>query len=243
MIIDTLPTFLYWFIPTFCFLIGSFCIVVLAIRTFKMQNGKNKYFTFSALAIALFFITLLTPYVFSIFTTELTVSTSDASNMQMIALSHPLLLEGLKRVQMTPPSLFTVQGLFLRESRGNYNPADRSIYIDSDDVNVWTWWHELGHHVWFILMTTEEKEAWNNHYLKQRALYTDGFYPTMYAKKNAREDFAESFMLYVGVNELRGYMIHPELPTGLDIQRRYMLETIVQRITGCENVTALCYYG
>lgn len=241
MILDVLSPFWYWFIPTLCFLISSLCIVVLVRRSLKMQKGLTFYLTCVVISFSLFSLFLLAPYVFSVFTTELIVSTSDPANMQMIALSNPLLLEGLKRVDMIPPPHFSLQK-FSPNSAGNYNPSDRRIFIDAHSLSVWTWWHELGHHVWFILMTTEEKQAWIAHYEKQRAVYADGFYPTMYAKKNVREDFAESFMLYVGYNELRGSMLHPDLPTGLDVERRYMLEQVIQRLTDCEPVTRLCYY-
>jgi hypothetical protein len=58
--------------------------------------------------------------------------------------------------------------------------------------------HEIGHYIWFIKLTEEER----NEYIKIFNNSTENV--TEYAKRNVQEDFAETFAWTVG------YKIYPE---------------------------------
>ncbi len=240
---DLINPFFHWLIPTIGLIMSVASIIIITRIVIRKILEKQKFNSVWIFLLTLSFtvsictVLFVTPIFLSIFTTTLHVNVAEPADMKHIVRTHPALLDGLKYVTFGKPSLLSYRRIFYEGSSGNYNPSDRSIYIYGENINVYTWWHELGHHVWFIHTTREEKRAWINHY------NTEKFYPTNYSMKNAQEDFADSFMLYIGYNDLRGQMIDKTKPTGLNVNRRYMIETIIQRLTGCEPVNHLCYYN
>jgi hypothetical protein len=129
---------------------------------------------------------------------------------------------------------------------GSYRALDRSIRLKSDRVGKQLWLHELGHHVWFYLASSSQRLSFDNVHEVTLLNRTDLHFPSEYAGKNSREDFAESFSIYAG--SLNGAL-------KLDASRRFLVENVIRRIDpDCPaqvaqvgNVTfssyALCVYG
>jgi hypothetical protein len=108
-------------------------------------------------------------------------------------------LEGLKKI--TYEEKVTIKGLrgWVRlpgksAHKGRYNQRDHTITIhlcSSRAQFFHTLFHELGHFVYFRILTSFEKKRWvQSVYKKEPAV-------TRYGQRNAAEDFAEGFALYV----------------------------------------------
>ena len=108
-------------------------------------------------------------------------------------------LEGLKKI--TYEEKVTIQGLrgWMRlpgksAHKGRYNQQEHSMTIhlcSSRTLFFHTLFHELGHFVYFRILTSFEKKRWvQGVYKKEPAV-------TRYGQRNAAEDFAEAFAVYV----------------------------------------------
>lgn len=88
-----------------------------------------------------------------------------------------------------------------QKAKGVYIQAHRTIAIYSIDTRslfLHTLFHELGHHVYFVVIGQSLKTRWVKQICRYDAFATD------YAATNAAEDFAESYALYVlNPNELK----------------------------------------
>ena len=98
---------------------------------------------------------------------------------------------------------------------GIYSQEDRSILVQGvrDRDNLFhVLFHELGHHIYFSVLDSVEKKAW--------VLDTWGCEDAVsaYGRRNAAEDFAELFALY-----LLGTSILTDRPIKLNFMRRVVL--------------------
>jgi hypothetical protein len=108
-------------------------------------------------------------------------------------------LEGLKKIsyeeQVTVPGLRRWVRLPGKSThKGRYDQKNHSITIHLCDTRALlfhTLFHELGHFVYFRIISSFEKKQWVQTVYKQEAAVT------RYGQRNAAEDFAEAFALYV----------------------------------------------
>ncbi len=89
-----------------------------------------------------------------------------------------------------------------------------------DDIER-TFYHELGHHVFNVIITEEEIDRWKNLEIKE--------YPSSYANTSLREDFAESFKFYV-FNELE---VEPQKTYMDDYVSKYIQDLKIKRGDKC----------
>jgi hypothetical protein len=116
-----------------------------------------------------------------------------------LQLLPPHQLEGLKKI--TYEEKVTVQGLrgWIRlpgksAHKGRYNHQDHTITIHlcaSRALLFHALFHELGHFVYFRIISSFEKKQW------VQGVYRNEPAVTRYGQRNAAEDFAEAFALYV----------------------------------------------
>lgn len=116
-------------------------------------------------------------------------------------------LEGLKKI--TYEEKASIPGLrgWVRlpgksSHKGRYDSSNNSITIhlcDTRELFFHTLFHELGHFVYFRILSSFEKKRWVQETYKKEPPVTP------YGNRNAAEDFAEGFALYVtGPDKLRG---------------------------------------
>jgi len=98
------------------------------------------------------------------------------------------------------PKHLTLDGLnesqerAVAEAKGIYLQHKRLIAVfDTRDPGIFrhTLYHEIGHHVYFVVMGHALKHAWVTAVSRQEGFVTD------YARINAAEDFAESYVNYL----------------------------------------------
>jgi len=153
--------------------------------------------------------------------------------------TNPVLLEGLHVVDFTrssvPVSLFEDTS----DNAGEYNPANRRIIVVPVNASyAWfdefSWWHELGHHVWHWHLTDEEREVWKGMYAKDMYIEEAGEFPyftTDYAKTSYGEDFSESFARWV-YDYSDGEQYARYKTENLDPDRKYILMLFMRRFLG-----------
>ena len=73
-------------------------------------------------------------------------------------------------------------------SIGTYSQMDRTIYLKPGYGTTDTWWHELGHHIYYYRLTDAQRDDWGH-------IHAAGGEPTDYAYTSAAEDFAESYSI------------------------------------------------
>ena len=126
----------------------------------------------------------------------------------LVQQTNPLLLTNLNSIEYGVDEI--PYGLWRgdQENVGEYNGAFRTIVIELQEEDVeqslWsvesTYWHELGHHLWYWFLTDDERAVWAGIYDKDYYIWSnEGFpyFPTDYASTSAKEDFAESFSRFV----------------------------------------------
>lgn len=78
------------------------------------------------------------------------------------------------------------------DSTGVYTGINRKIYIErANNSIVGIYAHEIGHHFWYMNLSEEEQEYYESAYEQ------DEYRPTLYANTSHKEDFADSFALYI----------------------------------------------
>lgn len=143
--------------------------------------------------------------------------TSDASAFLIHTTNSDLMggLQSIKMDQRTLPFVRAPDGMEEFELNGIYSEWFKQIRIKKP---VWkTWFHELAHHVWSHHITQTERDRYI------RTVEDARFAVTAYAATNVKEDFAETFALWV-LNSPRTYRAY---------DRVGQIEGIVRRITGC----------
>ena len=171
---------------------------------------------------------------------------------------NPKLTEGLRMIDLreSPHSvefyLWQINWKLRQETPavGMYTPLTKKIYIPLNG-NITSvqqlesvWIHELGHHVWFYLLTTEERQSFIElHDLDMDQIETNKLtnetnittnlttigLPSEYAEKSIEEDFADSFQRY--------FLYHREDAwiTLEGASRVKILDDSLARILECEN--------
>lgn len=149
--------------------------------------------------------------------------------------TNPLFLDKLRLADYgdsyTSHLLFDV---FNENATGVYVEFTRAIYIEPCEFSKYVWLHELGHHVWFNLISSEDRNEWRRLHDSEIKLY-DAYkinssltfpkvgFPTEYSLVNAEEDFAESFAYY-GLNN----------KWDNDVKRKNLLIKIIAAVGDCE---------
>jgi hypothetical protein len=147
----------------------------------------------------------------------LTVKSPNPVVFDFVAGTATPFLDQLRLVSVEDPQTFALLGGDKR-TVGNYRALDRSIHIMNTAVIPEVWFHELGHAVWFYQMTDAQRNTFDE--IHELTMHTNGTFPSTYARTNAREDWAESFSIYV-VSANGG---------GLDIHRRFLVENVIKSI-------------
>jgi hypothetical protein len=79
---------------------------------------------------------------------------------------------------------------------GVYIDSSNSIYVCKDPHTEFYTNHELGHHVWFDILTEEERKEYTELYEKAKKKGIRFFYRE-YSRTTVLEDFADNFALMV----------------------------------------------
>jgi hypothetical protein len=102
-------------------------------------------------------------------------------------------LEGLREIVYSPgePLYYPSLGQPLTAS-AEYVQAERTIFVyRTDDPLFWhVLYHEIGHHVFFLIVSSGVKKRWVTE------IYPRSRCPTPYGEAGAAEDFAECYALY-----------------------------------------------
>ena len=153
--------------------------------------------------------------------------TIDPSAQRFTDNTNPHLLHGLRSIRVTADENdFHELNLNGKKevSIGQYSLLNREILLlEPLGLDVDTYWHELGHHIYYQLLTSEEIKAFDKIHNSSFATKT---FPTKYASTDAKEDFADSFELWVfGMNDPIGRRLDPA--------REQMINSSIARITNC----------
>jgi hypothetical protein len=104
-------------------------------------------------------------------------------------------LEGLRDIIYAPRDAMLYPSLEAPRPHGGfaaYVQEERTIYIYRIDDPALFWhvlYHEVGHHVYFLVLGSAVKTRWTG-------LYPGSACPTDYGYRGAAEDFAECYALY-----------------------------------------------
>lgn len=108
-------------------------------------------------------------------------------------------LEQLQEIMYLPKGRYIYPALNSPPSvKGEYDQETLSVYIfscRSREELIHVLFHEIGHHVYYKYLTFSQRQLWGKAFLGERAPIT------RYAGKNAVEDFAESYAIFVQGNK------------------------------------------
>lgn len=129
------------------------------------------------------------------------------------------LLEGLKSIHYEPIPLLPGITRWIRmpgrkNLLGRYDPKSCTIHLhaaDSRSSLFYALFHELGHFVYFRVISPAEKKRWVTRVYQAEAPVSQ------YGGRNAAEDFAEAFALVLS---------DPELLGGRPLKARFLRETV-----------------
>ena len=82
------------------------------------------------------------------------------------------------------------------DNDGAWERGDFIYNISAKNANIHTFCHESGHKFFYEVLTDKQAEDWQDYYKLRK--YRDKMeFVTKYAKDNHREDFAETFAIYI----------------------------------------------
>lgn len=145
------------------------------------------------------------------------------------------LLAGLMHIRYLPtplvPSTTTwVTAPSNTRLSGIYSQEDRSILVQGvrnrEDL-FHVLFHELGHHIYFSVLDSVEKKAW------VVDIWGSEDAVSSYGRRNAAEDFAELFALY-----LLGTSILTDRPVKLNFMRRVVLRDRTLPLNALRNIVS-----
>jgi len=163
------------------FLLAPF-MVYMALK-YRKEHHKKVMF---AVGGWVFVLLLMSPIVLTSMQRDLRVDISHPSDAAYILQTNSAMIDGLKKVEfgMSRPHFYVKR----TNASGIYYPLLREIQMKSGS-GISTWYHELGHHVWYHHFNSDQRARWN-------LLWLAGNHPTEYAETDVEEDFADSFTIF-----------------------------------------------
>jgi hypothetical protein len=155
---------------------------------------------------------------------------------EALQLLPPHQLEGLNKIAYEEHALVPGLTRWVRlpgrsRHRGRYDHSEQSITLhrcSGTEQLYHTLFHELGHFVYFRIISSVEKKQWVTQvYKKERPV-------TPYGRRNAAEDFAEAYALYV---------YDPQRLAERNLKYGFMRETVFRDRTVDKTTLALLIEG
>ena len=190
-------------------------IPFLAFRALK--EAKQHFWKLTVIAIYVFALGTFLPIAAITLQHDLQITSKSTDSLLDVYNTNPKLLDGLKKIKFDEERLWFFQSKD-STTNGIYMHAIKEIRIKA--ASTGTWYHEVGHHVWYHHMTYHERLAWSRYW------ETADHFLTNYSRKNPQEDFADTFMLYT----LSEAFIRVEQGSH---DRAIMLQAILRRILEC----------
>lgn len=214
--------------------------ILVIIVTAKGLLEKQKRILYVPLLMATISFTLAASiFVQAIFPAELHVTPSTGKTYELVQETNPLLLENLRRINHDKEELQKFPWQEVNHAvAGEYNAFFRSINMVQERTYATelTYWHELGHHIWYWKLQEFERSIWKGIWVKDTYYETHNIYPyfpSNYAKQSPEEDFADSFARWMF--QYRNDADTPHFRTeNLDPERERILKLIIQNATHCQ---------
>jgi hypothetical protein len=166
---------------------------------------------------------------------------SFSSTLNAISITHPDLLSKIHTIELSNKALSFEFGRFTKI--GSYSMVGKRIemYVDEPD----TWWHEIGHLIWYEYMTFSERKEYEVLHKADLIRVKHGIFPytsTEYSLTSVEEDWADHFqrytMEYICENECysiycrREKQYRTEL---MDFERKTIIKSVLQNVLGQSN--------
>jgi hypothetical protein len=190
------PTITAYFLRVKLFILLSGILII----SFFFFRSRKQLFT---LRTGIPFLMVSASFLFSLYillqshTTSLSVTSDRPTDFDFLTITNQEYLDHLSSVEFAPTSI-----TFSEHRAGDYNQYTRTIRIKLNEAKYSVWFHELGHHLWYYLLTDDERAEWLRMDASYHSQYASGnrtsdLFPDEYAMKNSGEDFAESFSFLV----------------------------------------------